>query len=72
MAEVHKRFRIFSESLELVRSTNRKGLPYRLGINRMASLTASVPVVPIFNARSSASRTLSRFSPVAALQASRT
>ena len=71
MAEVHKRFRIFSESLELVRPTNRKGLPYRLGINRMA-LTASVLVVPIFNARSSASRTLSRFSPVAALQASRT
>jgi len=71
VAEVHKRFRIFSESLELVRSTNRKGLPYRLGINRMA-LTTSVLVVPIFNPRSSASRTLSRFSPVAALQASRT
>uniref|UniRef100_A0A0E0ESP3 Peptidase C1A papain C-terminal domain-containing protein n=1 Tax=Oryza meridionalis TaxID=40149 RepID=A0A0E0ESP3_9ORYZ len=33
-AEVQRRFRIFSESLELVRSTNRRGLPYRLGINR--------------------------------------
>ncbi|MCH1922585.1 hypothetical protein L9G15_24550, partial [Shewanella sp. A3A] len=35
-AEVQRRFRIFSESLELVRSTNRRGLPYRLGINRFA------------------------------------
>jgi cathepsin H len=39
VAEVHKRFRIFSESLELVRSTNRKGLPYRLGINRFADMS---------------------------------
>ncbi|CAN6204589.1 unnamed protein product [Urochloa humidicola] len=38
-AEVQKRFRIFSESLELVRSTNRKGLPYRLGINRFADMS---------------------------------
>jgi hypothetical protein len=45
-AEVQKRFRIFSESLQLVRSTNRKGLYYRLGINRMA-LTASVLLAPI-------------------------
>ncbi|VAI32425.1 unnamed protein product [Triticum turgidum subsp. durum] len=30
-AEVRRRFRIFSESLEEVRSTNRKGLSYRLG-----------------------------------------
>ncbi|KAF8695194.1 hypothetical protein HU200_037652 [Digitaria exilis] len=39
VAEVHRRFRIFSESLELVRSTNRKGLPYRLGINRFADMS---------------------------------
>uniref|UniRef100_A0A804QAX6 Cysteine proteinase 2 n=1 Tax=Zea mays TaxID=4577 RepID=A0A804QAX6_MAIZE len=38
-AEVHKRFRIFSESLQLVRSTNRKGLSYRLGINRFADMS---------------------------------
>lgn len=38
-AEVQKRFRIFSESLELVRSTNRKGLPYRLGINHFADMS---------------------------------
>ncbi|KAL6846216.1 hypothetical protein ACP4OV_023664 [Aristida adscensionis] len=38
-AEVQRRFRIFSESLELVRSTNRKGLPYRLGINRFADMS---------------------------------
>uniref|UniRef100_A0A0E0QS01 Peptidase C1A papain C-terminal domain-containing protein n=1 Tax=Oryza rufipogon TaxID=4529 RepID=A0A0E0QS01_ORYRU len=39
-AEVQRRFRIFSESLELVRSTNRRGLPYRLGINRRTSSRA--------------------------------
>lgn len=38
-AEVQRRFRIFSESLELVRSTNRRGLPYRLGINRFADMS---------------------------------
>ncbi|TVU09732.1 hypothetical protein EJB05_43225 [Eragrostis curvula] len=38
--EVQRRFRIFSESLELVRSTNRRGLPYRLGINRTDLLSA--------------------------------
>ncbi|KAG8050076.1 hypothetical protein GUJ93_ZPchr0009g1775 [Zizania palustris] len=37
-AEVRRRFRIFSESLELVRSTHRRGLPYRLGINRFADM----------------------------------
>ncbi|KAL6656091.1 hypothetical protein ACP70R_006917 [Stipagrostis hirtigluma subsp. patula] len=38
-AEVQRRFRIFSESLELIRSTNRKGLPYRLGINRFSDMS---------------------------------
>ncbi|EER96801.1 hypothetical protein BDA96_02G227700 [Sorghum bicolor] len=38
-AEVQKRFRIFSESLQLVRSTNRKGLSYRLGINRFSDMS---------------------------------
>nr|BAJ88051.1 predicted protein [Hordeum vulgare subsp. vulgare] len=38
-AEVRRRFRIFSESLEEVRSTNRKGLPYRLGINRFSDMS---------------------------------
>jgi cathepsin H len=33
-AEVQRRFRIFSESLQEVRSTNRRGLSYKLGINR--------------------------------------
>jgi cathepsin H len=28
------RFAIFSESLDLIRSTNKKGLPYTLGLNR--------------------------------------
>nr|XP_010910298.1 oryzain gamma chain [Elaeis guineensis] len=34
--EMMRRFRIFVENLELIRSTNRKGLPYTLGINRFA------------------------------------
>ncbi|RWW08984.1 hypothetical protein GW17_00027556 [Ensete ventricosum] len=35
--EILKRFAVFSENLELIRSTNRKGLPYRLGINRKSA-----------------------------------
>jgi hypothetical protein len=31
---VQRRFRIFSQSLQEVRSSNRKGLSYKLGINR--------------------------------------
>ncbi|CAD6219061.1 unnamed protein product [Miscanthus lutarioriparius] len=34
-----KRFRIFSESLQLAHSTNRKGLSYRLGINRFSDMS---------------------------------
>ncbi|XP_020269245.1 oryzain gamma chain-like [Asparagus officinalis] len=37
--EIHRRFKIFSESLDLIRSTNRKGLSYKLGINRYADLS---------------------------------
>ncbi|CAL9167203.1 unnamed protein product [Musa hybrid cultivar] len=37
--EILKRFAVFSESLELIRTTNRKGLPYRLGINQFADMT---------------------------------
>jgi cathepsin H len=32
--EMKLRFAIFSESLDLIRSTNKKGLPYTLGLNR--------------------------------------
>lgn len=32
--EIKLRFEIFSENLELIRSTNRKGLPYALAVNR--------------------------------------
>lgn len=35
--EILKRFAVFSENLELIRTTNRKGLPYRLGINRKSA-----------------------------------
>ncbi|EXB38958.1 Thiol protease aleurain-like protein [Morus notabilis] len=37
--EMKLRFGIFSESLKLIRSTNRKGLPYTLGVNRFADWT---------------------------------
>ncbi|XP_064981750.1 oryzain gamma chain-like [Musa acuminata AAA Group] len=37
--EILKRFAVFSENLEFIRSTNRKGLPYRLGINQFADMT---------------------------------
>ncbi|PKA49954.1 Cysteine proteinase 2 [Apostasia shenzhenica] len=37
--EIKKRFGIFVESMELIRSTNRKGLSYTLGINQFADLT---------------------------------
>ncbi|KAL4323948.1 hypothetical protein GQ457_11G017170 [Hibiscus cannabinus] len=32
--EMKLRFRIFKDSLDLIRSTNKKGLPYTLGVNR--------------------------------------
>lgn len=37
--EIHQRFNIFVENLELIRSTNRKGLPYKLGVNQFADLS---------------------------------
>ncbi|KAJ6826896.1 oryzain gamma chain-like [Iris pallida] len=37
--EIKLRFGIFRESLDLVRSTNRKRLPYRLGINKFADMS---------------------------------
>jgi len=38
-AEVQRRFRIFSESLDKVRSTNRRGLSYKLGINHFSDMS---------------------------------
>ncbi|XP_043705949.1 pro-cathepsin H-like isoform X2 [Telopea speciosissima] len=37
--ETKLRFRIFRENLDLIRSTNRKGLPYTLAVNEFADLT---------------------------------
>ncbi|KAJ3705856.1 hypothetical protein LUZ61_009561 [Rhynchospora tenuis] len=37
--EIQKRFDIFVDSLKLIRSTNRKGLSYKLGINKFADMT---------------------------------
>ncbi|XP_010917225.1 vanillin synthase, chloroplastic [Elaeis guineensis] len=37
--EIKLRFAIFMENLELIRSTNRRGLPYKLGINRYADMS---------------------------------
>ncbi|XP_050217052.1 thiol protease aleurain-like [Mercurialis annua] len=37
--EMKLRFAIFSESLDLIRSTNKKGLTYTLGVNEFADLT---------------------------------
>ncbi|KAF7837943.1 thiol protease aleurain-like [Senna tora] len=37
--EMKLRFQIFSQNLELIRSTNRKGLPYTLGVNHFADWT---------------------------------
>ncbi|KAG1334317.1 hypothetical protein COCNU_03G004360 [Cocos nucifera] len=37
--EIKLRFAIFMENLDLIRSTNRKGLPYKLGINRYADMS---------------------------------
>ncbi|KAM7257820.1 hypothetical protein ACFE04_013561 [Oxalis oulophora] len=34
--EIKLRFRIYSESLDLIKSTNRKGLSYKLGLNQFA------------------------------------
>ncbi|WOK93226.1 hypothetical protein Cni_G01921 [Canna indica] len=39
VSEVRRRFAIFVENLELIRSTNSRGLPYTLEINRFADLT---------------------------------
>ncbi|KAG9452516.1 hypothetical protein H6P81_005420 [Aristolochia fimbriata] len=39
IAEIKHRFRIFVDSLQLIRSTNSKSLPYTLGINRFADMT---------------------------------
>jgi len=36
---VQRRFRIFSESLDKVRSTNRRGLSYKLGINHFSDMS---------------------------------
>ncbi|XXG81671.1 hypothetical protein AAC387_Pa09g2248 [Persea americana] len=37
--EIKHRFRIFVDNLELIYSTNRKGLPYKLGINKFADMS---------------------------------
>nr|VDD20535.1 unnamed protein product [Brassica oleracea] len=37
--EIKLRFSIFKESLELIRSTNKKGLSYKFGLNQFADLT---------------------------------
>ncbi|KAK1377843.1 Cysteine protease [Heracleum sosnowskyi] len=37
--EMKRRFSIFSESLKMIRSHNKKNLPYTLGVNRFADLT---------------------------------
>ncbi|KAJ4745921.1 Cysteine protease [Rhynchospora pubera] len=37
--EIQKRFNIFVDSSKLIRSTNRKGLSYKLGINKFADMT---------------------------------
>jgi hypothetical protein len=43
MEEMKLRFGIFSENLKLIKSTNRKGLSYKLAVNRKleSELTAS-------------------------------
>lgn len=35
--EIQHRFRIFSENLQLIKSTNKKRLSYKLGLNRTCS-----------------------------------
>jgi cathepsin H len=37
--EIKLRFRVFSENLDLIRSTNRKGLSYKLAVNQFADLS---------------------------------
>jgi cathepsin H len=37
--EMKLRFEIFSENLKLIRSTNRKGLSYKLAVNRKHSFS---------------------------------
>ncbi|KAL6222057.1 hypothetical protein ACLB2K_005449 [Fragaria x ananassa] len=39
LEEMRRRFEIFSENKKLIRSTNRKGLSYKLGVNRFADWT---------------------------------
>lgn len=40
--EIQHRFRIFSDNLRLIRSTNKRTLTYTLGVNRMCSLSHSL------------------------------
>ncbi|CAH8363982.1 unnamed protein product [Eruca vesicaria subsp. sativa] len=37
--EIKHRFSVFKENLDLIRSTNKKGLSYKLGVNQFADLT---------------------------------
>ncbi|KAJ3677112.1 hypothetical protein LUZ60_002836 [Juncus effusus] len=37
--EIQKRFNIFVENVELIKSTNKKGLSYKLGINRFSDMS---------------------------------
>ncbi|CAF1698323.1 hypothetical protein HID58_051109 [Brassica napus] len=37
--EIKHRFSVFKENLDLIRSTNKKGLSYKLGVNKFADLT---------------------------------
>ncbi|KAK6944738.1 Cathepsin propeptide inhibitor domain (I29), partial [Dillenia turbinata] len=39
LEEIKLRFQVFSENLKLIRSTNKKGLPYKLAVNQFADLT---------------------------------
>nr|GLL17121.1 hypothetical protein ARALYDRAFT_323209 [Ipomoea trifida] len=37
--EINQRFGVFKESLKMIRSHNKKGLPYKLGVNEFADMT---------------------------------
>lgn len=37
--EINRRFGVFKESLKMIRSHNKKGLPYKLGVNEFADMT---------------------------------
>ncbi|KAB1670586.1 hypothetical protein ES319_1Z155200v1 [Gossypium barbadense] len=41
--EIKLRFQIFKDNMDLIRSTNKKGLPYSLSVNRTSSLVWNVP-----------------------------